>query len=110
MRPAEVSNYFKEVARVLNANGRCLATFFLLNDEQAALARDGANTLPFDHGEGVWRYRYEHSPESAVAYDESFIKQLLEQHGLVLRNLIYGTWSGRKDGLSYQDLLLIRKT
>ncbi len=109
MRPAEVSNYLREAARLLNANGRCLATFFLLNDAQAALAKEGANTLPFDYGEGVWRYRYEHSPESAVAYDESFIRQLLEQHGLALKDSRYGSWSGRKDGLSYQDLLLIRK-
>ena len=109
MRPAEVSNYLGEVARLLNANGRCLATFFLLNDEQAALATDGANTLPFEYGEGVWRYRYEHSPESAVAYDESFVMELLEQHGLVLQERRYGSWSGRKDGLSYQDILLVQK-
>jgi hypothetical protein len=101
MRPAEVSNYLREVARLLNANGRCLATFFLLNDEQAALAKQGANTLPFDYGEGVWRYRYELSPESAVAYDESFVRHLLEQYGLALRESRYGSWSGRKDGLSY---------
>jgi hypothetical protein len=109
MRPAEVSNYLREVARLLKANGRCLGTFFLLNEEQAALAQEGANTLPFDYGEGVWRYRYERSPESAVAYDENFVMQLLEQHGLALHESRYGSWSGRKDGLSYQDLLLIQK-
>ena len=109
MRPTEVSNYLAEVARLLNVNGRCLATFFLLNEEQAALAKAGAATLPFDYGEGVWRYRYEHSPESAVAYDENFVMQLLEQQGLVVRETLYGSWSGRKDGLSYQDLLLIQR-
>jgi len=103
MRPTEVSNYLAEVARLLGANGRCLATFFLLNDKQEA------NTLAFNHGEGVWRYKYEHSPESAVAYEENFIMQLLDQHGLVLRQLRYGTWSGRKDGLSYQDIMIIQK-
>ena len=107
MRPAEVSNYLGEAARLLNADGRCLATFFLLNDEQAALARQGASTLTFGYGEGVWRYRYEHSPESAVAYEEGFIAQLIEQHGLVLRESFYGSWAGRKDALSYQDILLI---
>src|SRR5829696_4204738 len=40
MRPAEVSNYVSEVARLLKKNGRCLATFFLLNDEQAMLTND----------------------------------------------------------------------
>lgn len=109
MRPPEVSNYLKEVSRLLSDKGRCLATFFLLNEEQARLANDGLNTLPFDYGEGVWRYRYEHSPESAAAYDESFVRQTIDEHGLTLKRVSYGSWTGRKDGLSYQDVLLIEK-
>ena len=103
MRPREVSNYLCEVARLLKREGRCLATFFLLNDEQAALAND----LAFNFGEGEWRYVHEHSPESAVAYDEKFVMQLLEKYGLVVEKKIYGTWSGRDDGLSYQDILIL---
>jgi SAM-dependent methyltransferase len=107
MRPPEVSSYLSEVARLLKSDGRCLATFFLLNDEQASLARRGKNDLAFDYGEGEWRYVHEHSPESAVAYDESFVMQLLEKYGLVVEKRIYGRWSGRDDGLSYQDILLL---
>ena len=106
MRPAEVDNYLREVARLLKNEGRCLATFFLLNEEQARLA----NALKFDYGEGVWRYRYEHSPESAVAYDERYVMELLGKHGLVLTAPIYyGHWAGREDGLSFQDILLLGK-
>jgi SAM-dependent methyltransferase len=108
MRPAEVDNYLREVARLLKVSGRCLATFFLLNEEQARLAREGRNALAFKYGEGVWRYRYEHSPESAVAYNESYVLELLDKHGLALKAPIhYGHWSGRKDGLSFQDILLL---
>lgn len=107
MRPPEVSNYLSETARLLKSDGRCLATFFLLNDEQLALAKKGANDLAFDHGAGEWRYVYEHSPESAVAYDESFVMQLVEKSGLAVEKRIYGSWSGREDGLSYQDILII---
>jgi ubiquinone/menaquinone biosynthesis C-methylase UbiE len=107
MRPAEVSNYVSEVARLLKTDGRCLATFFLLNDEQAALAKKGANDLAFDHGSGEWRYVHEHSPESAVAYDEHFVMQLLEKYGLAVEKRLYGRWSGRADGLSYQDILIL---
>ena len=107
MRAAEVSNYLGEVARLLKRDGRCLATFFLLNDEQAALASRGANDLVFNFGEGEWRYLHQHSPESAVAYDEGFVMQLLEKHGLTVEKRIYGRWSGRDDGLSYQDILLL---
>jgi SAM-dependent methyltransferase len=107
MRPPEVSNYVSEVARLLKTDGRCLATFFLLNDEQAALAKKGANDLAFNYGEGEWRYVHEHSPESAVAYDESFVMQLVEKYGLAVEKRIYGRWSGREDGLSYQDMLIL---
>jgi SAM-dependent methyltransferase len=104
MRPPEVSNYLSEVARLLKSDGRCLATFFLLNDQQAALPND----LAFNYGEGEWRYVHEHSPESAVAYDESFVMQLLEKYGLLVEKKMYGRWSGRDDGLSYQDILILR--
>lgn len=111
MRPPEVSNYLSEVSRLLKTNGRCLATFFLLNEEQARLAAEGANDVAFKYGEGVWRYRLEQSPESAVAYDEHYVMQLLEENGLALRKPIYyGQWAGRKDGLSYQDILLLEKS
>jgi hypothetical protein len=105
MRPPDVRNYLEEVSRLLKSDGRCLATFFLLNDEQAALAND----LRFKYGEGEWRYVHEHSPESAVAYDETFVMQLLEKCGLEVEKRIYGTWSGREDGLSYQDILFIHR-
>jgi SAM-dependent methyltransferase len=104
MRSPEVSNYLSEVARLLKGDGRCLATFFLLNDEQAALPND----LAFNYGEGEWRYVLEHSPESAVAYDESFVMQLIEKYGLAVEKKLYGRWSGRDDGLSYQDILILR--
>ena len=110
MRPLEVSNYLREVSRLLKSTGRCLATFFLLNEEQTRLASQGANDVEFKYGEGVWRYRLEQSPESAVAYDENYVMQMLEENGLTLRKPIYyGSWSGRNDGLSYQDILLLEK-
>lgn len=106
MRPGEVNNYLHEVSRLLKTGGRCLATFFLLNEEQARLAREGKNALAFDHGTGPWRYVYENSPESAAAYDESYVLELLDQSGLK-GNIHYGRWSGRNDGLSFQDILLL---
>jgi len=107
MRPPDVSNYLSEVSRLLTNNGRCLATFFLLNEEQATLAQQGANDLSFNFGEGEWRYVHEHSPESAIAYDELFVMQLIAQYGLKLEKQFYGRWTGREEGLSYQDILLL---
>lgn len=109
LRPPAVENYLSEMARLLKPNGRCLASFFFLNDEQRALAARNQNALPFTWGDDRWRYVYEHSPESASAYEETYILELLRQHNLELRAPIrYGTWTGRKNGLSFQDLLQIQ--
>lgn len=110
LRPTEVDNYLREVARLLKENGRCLATFFLLNEEQRRFAADARNQLKFDFGDREWRYVYENSPESASAYAEDYVLSLLAKHNLSLQTAAcYGSWSGRKNGLSFQDLLIIRK-
>ncbi|HKO96607.1 MAG TPA: class I SAM-dependent methyltransferase [Pyrinomonadaceae bacterium] len=110
LRPIEVENYLGEIARLLKKDGRCLATFFLLNPEQKALEVEGRNVLSFSFGTEEWRYVYENSPESASAYDEGYILRLLAKHRLRLRGPIYyGHWSGRKTGLSFQDMLIIER-
>ena len=97
LRPGEVENYLKEVSRLLKEDGRCLATFFLLNQEQELLAARGSNALKFNFGDEQWRYVYEHSPESACAYEENFILGLLKNHDLTLASpAYYGSWSGRE--------------
>ena len=108
LRPGAVENYLKEVARLLSPRGRVLVTFFLLNGRQEELRREGSNRIGFPFGEGVWRHAYSESPESAVAYSEEFVLGLLDKHGLALRRpIIYGSWSGLREGLSFQDMLVL---
>lgn len=108
MRPPDVDNYVGEVARLLAPGGRCLMTFFLLNDEQRRLA--DRNRLSFVHGDETWRYVHKESPETAVAYDERFVLELFDRYGLCLPGPIsYGRWSGRPDGLTFQDLLVVHR-
>lgn len=109
MRPQETENYLKEISRLLSAKGRCLATFFLLNSVQEELAQQGLNKLNFQFGDGIWRYVRKNSPESAIAYHESSLLDMINNHGLTVQQKHYGTWSGRKDGLSYQDILILEK-
>jgi SAM-dependent methyltransferase len=109
MLPEDVKNYLGEIGRLLRTEGRSLITFFLLNETQQSLASQGRNDIDFRYGSGPFRVRSEVVPESAVAYDEGFLRQLVAECGLeILEQVHYGTWSGREDGLSYQDLLLVR--
>ena len=45
----------------------------------------------------------------AIALDEGWIKGLYRARGLTITRLDYGSWCGRKDYLSYQDLVLAKK-
>jgi ubiquinone/menaquinone biosynthesis C-methylase UbiE len=108
MRPEAVGNYLAELSRMLAPGGRALVTFFLLNDEQRR--RQQHNQLSFTHGSGDWRYVHKHSPESAIAYTEEWVRAALDRHGLRLeRPVLYGRWSGRAEGVSFQDLLVLER-
>ena len=107
--PADTTHYLQEIARLLAPQGNALLTFFLLDNRQAELAAAGKNDIRFDYGEGIYRVRDADVPESAVAYQESYIVEQLATWGLTLQSPIYyGTWSGRPDGLSYQDILIVQ--
>lgn len=110
MPPNEVENYFKEIARLLSDKGRCLATFFLLNQTQEKLRKEGLNKLDFRYGNDEWRYIRKSSPESAIAHNEEFLLKMLDNSGLMIAEpIIYGTWSGSGSGVSFQDMLLFKK-
>ncbi len=109
--PEDTENYLREVARLLRRNGRGLLTFFLLNETQQLLADQGLNDIDFKYGSEQYRMRSDITPESAVAYEEVFLKELAARCELTISEPIqYGTWSGHSDGLSYQDILLAHRT
>lgn len=111
MLPDDMENYLSEIARLLRREGRSLITFFLLNEIQRSLASQGRNAIDFKYGAGPYRVRSEIVPESAIAYDEAFLRQLIGQCGLAISEPVrYGTWSGQDDGPSYQDIVLVRRS
>jgi SAM-dependent methyltransferase len=107
LRPHEVRNYLKEAARLLDPNGLCLATFFLLNEAQQSFSEARHNSIDFRFGDGTWRYAVREIPELAVAYREDKLQQMIAEANLQVNQTYYGAWCGRSDGLSYQDILLL---
>ena len=108
--PSALERYLAETARVLMPGGRCLATFFLLNDESLEKIGSGESRIDFRHDMDGFRTSDARTPESAIAYPEERIRMLLEKHGLAVNEPIrYGSWCGRKEFLSYQDLIVAGK-
>ena len=57
-------------------------------------------------------YRTTHvdHPEAAIAYPEAFVRDLYKECGLELREpLRYGTWCGRTNAMSGQDVVIAVK-
>ena len=107
MLPAEMENYFSEIARVLKRNGRCLITFFLLNAESRSLIDSGESKLDFRYEIDGTLTVDERTPEAAIACDESWIRMTYQKVGLrIIEPIRFGSWCGRRDFLSYQDIVV----
>jgi SAM-dependent methyltransferase len=92
--PDEAAHYVHEVARVLAPGGFCVASYFLLDRERLQSIDAGRSFIPFpvSHPSGVCRLHSAQSPESAVAFDEPFVRRLHDDAGLRIRDLRRGQW------------------
>ena len=107
--PDDAENYLAQIARALKPGGRCLVTWFLLDQASRDLAAEGRSAIGFRHAGPGYCTANPDAPEDALARDEADVRALYARHGLALEEPIrYGTWSGRPGGLSFQDIVLAR--
>jgi SAM-dependent methyltransferase len=109
MLTRDVEHYLREIARTLRPNGRCLITYFLLNNESNRLIRDGLSSLNFQFHRDGCRVENDRVPENVVAFEEASIRALYESLGFAIETVRYGAWPGRTEYLSYQDIIVAQK-
>lgn len=109
VRGYEISHYFDEIKRVLKPGGRCLFTCFLVNEESQELIKAGKSTqnLVYDLGDCITNNP--DKPENATGFLEPVVASLIGDRGFSLLSKHYGSWCGRKDFTTYQDMLVILK-
>jgi len=111
MLPPDVENYMSEISRVLKTGGRCFITFFIVNEESSDLVHSGKSTLDFKYDLGGCLSTDANTPEGAIAYDEEVLKNLFDKNRLVMDpSIYYGSWCGRKNFFTYQDLIVAKKS
>lgn len=103
---ADASRYLAECARVLVPGGRLFATFFLLNDATRGLIAAGRAGLAFLDVDERVAILDEALPEEAVAYDDEWVLEALRAGGLDLAAIHPGSWSGRDEHVSFQDIVV----
>lgn len=103
----DLEHYLAEISRVLKPGKKCLISLFLLNTESRQDIDSGHSKLDFKFPiEGGLTVNSE-KPEDATAFDEGLIRMLYEKYNLHIEQPIhYGSWSGRQDFLTYQDIVV----
>jgi SAM-dependent methyltransferase len=106
----DMERYLCEVARVLKAGGRCLISFFLLNDSSLTLMRANKSAINLNINPGSCWLADASDPEAVTGYGEDFVRALYDKYKLEIKEPVhYGAWCGRETFLSYQDLILASK-
>ena len=110
MLPLDMENYLSEISRVLRTGGKCLITFFLLNEESENLIRAGRSVIDFRYRVDDCLTINEKDPETAIAYREELVKRLFDKYKLrIIQPIYYGSWCKRDKFLSSQDLIVAIK-
>ena len=97
----EAEHYISEILRVLRPDGRAVVTFFMLNDESRALIKEGKSSFAFLDPDDHVSVLDVDVPEEAVAYDEHWVRERLP-----VSEIRWGSWCGREDFTSFQDVVL----
>ena len=108
LRPRETRHYLQEIGRVLALSGRALVTAFVFDDEVERLVATGASTQHFFAWEGSWTIDRA-VPEKAIGFVRDDLERWIAEAGLTIERLLPGTWCGRTGGLSYQDVLVLKR-
>ena len=107
MLPKDIESYLSEIKRVLVSEGKCFATFFLLNDESKRLIENGASEINFKYQIGECLTDNPDAPEEAIAYEEENVLTMLDSQNFKLIDSIkFGSWPGREEYLSFQDIIV----
>ena len=114
MLPRDMERYFMEISRVLKPGGRCVISFFLLNSESLRRTDAGLNTIkvPFRYESetGICLIADSASPETTVAHEERYVRELYDRNKLSVTEITYGSWCGRRELIqSLQDVIIAVK-
>jgi hypothetical protein len=113
MRPEEVQNYLKEIARVLAPSGKLWATWFIVDGGVGAgilnytLPGTTGGRIPINWADGEGHYFTDAIRSTdAVAFDEERVTAMYAAAPLRITDTILGSWCGRQTDETMQDIIV----
>ncbi|HEU0045931.1 methyltransferase domain-containing protein [Sphingomonas sp.] len=110
MLDEDIKNYLAEIARVTKPGGRSFITWLVLDDEAKANVAGGRAAQNVVHPQGAGFVANRDVPEEAIAFPLETVRALYAEAGLrLLEPIRFGSWSGRKDGVTFQDIVVAER-
>jgi len=105
MLTSDVRHYLGGIRRIITPSGTVFMTAFLLNAETRQLIAADSARFSFSHPLDGCLAEIEEVPERATAYEQDDFLAMVEESGLTVRSIHFGTWRGT-DGPSFQDFVI----
>lgn len=105
---AATTNYLREIARTLRANGRLFASFFVLDEQSRQLAEGGTTDPRFTTRIEEGMIGDTANPDAAVAFNAEWLATMLGSVGMVFDAFYPGRWR-HLAVVSHQDILVAHK-
>ena len=111
MLPSELKTYLHAISKRLKPDGKALLTFFLLDEQTHDSQTQPDIAFLYPSPDAVYAVKRPAAPTASVAYRQSYVLECLNEVGLqLLADRYVGSWTGRTNTLSYQDILVAGKS
>jgi SAM-dependent methyltransferase len=107
----DVANYLHQIHRVMAVNGKCMASFFILNENAKNNIRQKKTDFVFPFYHKNCYLMDEKVKEANVAYEEFFLLDLFRQANLKVEQIHYGGWSQGEmiNEFDFQDIVVLSR-
>lgn len=110
--PDETAHYMREAARVLKPRGKCLFSFFMLDNYRGsgtAITPDYVFDHTFPGHDGV-AVRFAEYPDNLIGYRRDVMERLAREAGLQVERIVPGLWTENTDwAVNEQDLMVLTR-
>lgn len=108
MQPAEVQHYLKEIKRVLKPGGKCLATFFVIDEETITQIEHRPDVMQFEYEYENYYLHDEKVKDANIAFKWNALQQMSSNADLSIKTFNKGWWRGteRSNSFNFQDVLI----
>lgn len=107
--PNITNNYLRQTARVLKPGGRLVMTCALVNEHNLGIPSSTAiRQREYQRASAFHHVLDSRNPSKGVAYDESAMRRMISDTGMIVSTILFGTWAnGEAVVPGFQDCMIV---